>query len=335
LIQIFSKFNSGCKVLYLHTDEISDSWKTYLMHMLVVKSGLCKELLNSYDVVGCKFSSIPKKHFAFNYWWTMADYVSGLNTNEKYEWFILSDPKVKYYCVSDAYPDDNYKQFDVFNDNIKIKCVNLLRRPDRKEQITKQLEKESLISHTSFFAAVDGQQLNVTDDIKKLFNGNDFGSKRGVIGCALSHYYLWQELLEDNVEYYFIIEDDVDICDNFIFKMNNVLYNMKKKEWDIIYFGYSERNKISSNNNTVIEYDKRNNIGGTFAYILNKRCAKKFLTFANTNGIKNGIDYFMFHYDKEMKIKQYQVIPQLITSEYVFNGNNIDSDIQYDYNKLF
>ena len=85
----------------------------------------------------------------------------------------------------------------------------------------------------------------------------------------------------------------------------------------------------------IFEYDIPNNIGGTFCYIINKSGASKFLNFIQENGIRHGIDYLMFHYYKEMNLKQYQVVPPLAFSECVRTNNTSDSDIQYDRTKLF
>ena len=63
---------------------------------------------------------------------------------------------------------------------------------------------------------IDGKELKPTNELKKLFDGNDFGSNVGAIGCALSHYNLWKQLVEDSTnEYYLIIEDDLSLFSHF------------------------------------------------------------------------------------------------------------------------
>ena len=48
------------------------------------------------------------------------------------------------------------------------------------------------------------------------FEKNEFNYRKGVIGCALSHYNLWKMLLNDfNNNYYCIFEDDIIFIDNF------------------------------------------------------------------------------------------------------------------------
>ena len=108
---------------------------------------------------------------------------------------------------------------DNYNKNIdhthKIKIINLKRRVDRKEAMIKKL-KENNIQQYNFIEAVDGIQLNPTKELNDLFKGNDFDSRRGFIGCALTHYNLFLSLLQDTRnDYYIIMEDDINFCKDF------------------------------------------------------------------------------------------------------------------------
>ena len=86
--------------------------------------------------------------------------------------------------------------------------------------------------------AVDGIQLATSIELKRLFEGNDFNYRRGVMGCALSHFKLWKELtLEPTMNYYVILEDDVDLCEQFKEKLdfaiteftkNNIKFSQKR-----------------------------------------------------------------------------------------------------------
>lgn len=325
LINAFSKF-CECQILYLHTERMDTKWKEKLMNTLVNGGAKSIELLRCYDIVGCNFQASPRRHFSFNFWWCNSNYFKNLDMGEDYEWVALSNSNAKYFSFSTI--DDIYN-------GIKIKCINLARRPDRKESTSKQLIKEGLLSKTDFYEAIDGQKLVATDFIKNLFTGNDFGNIKSVIGCALSHYNLWNQLLEDSCDMYLILEDDIQIVDQFDTKMLLLMDELKKKSWDIVYLGYHERKPTIASSMEIIPYNVRNNIGGLFGYLLNKAAVIKFLAFIEENGIKHGIDYLMFHYYKEMDLKQFQVVPQMITSQYVSSVNFVDSDIQYDQNKLF
>lgn len=366
LVNLFSRFNDS-KILYLHTKGTSyngennnvNDWTNYMLYFLLNKHQLCLDMLNIYDTVGCNYNEKPFKHYSGNFWWADSKYIRTLapiTSNDRHasEWYILSGNNVNMYNLNssnvdhyiNAYPLAKYvnslpdDKFYKFPEDITIKCVNLVRRLDRKQSMTTLLKDNSLYEHCNFIEAVDGKFLEITDDVKTMFADNDFGSRPGVIGCALSHYNIWNSLSVDSMfEKYLVFEDDIELTDRFLFKFNHVinLINNMKLDWDIIYLGYSTRvqKNYTDKKIGIFPYDLANNIGGTFCYLISKRGANKFLSFIEKNGIKHGIDYLMFKYHKEMDLKQYQVTIPLVFSECVRNGKVADSDIQYDSTKLF
>lgn len=361
LMNVFSKFHDTCKLLYLHTKGISynnlntrvNDWTNYMLYELVDNYQLCLDILDIHDTVGCNYNEKPHKHYSGNFWWTNAKYMKTLkqitsNVRHDCEWYILTGGANHYVLHNSGinHYENNYPRpfyvkdkshYYKFNDGISVKCVNLVRRPDRKEEMIKLLEREKIVG-CEFIEAVDGQALVITDNIKHMFRGNDFGSRPGFIGCALSHFNIWNSLVSDVVyDKYLVIEDDIELSNNFVFKFNYVLELLKNIEWDIVYLGYSTKVE-KQYNYTKIEiknYDIMGNIGGTFCYLINKNGANKFLKFIGHNGIKHGIDYFMFIYHKQMDLKQFQVDVPLAFSECVRNNNRSDSDIQYNFNRLF
>jgi len=237
------------------------------------------------------------------------------------------------------YPSENYdnnetrKRIDSyygFDHHVRFKCINLERRTDRKDYTTGLLKEIGLFEMNDFFKAVDGTRLEPTEEIVQVFTGNDFNNKRAVIGCALSHYTLWKELLADEeYDQYFIIEDDVKTVPNVKFKINYVMNRLKDdqyKDYDVVYFGYTiykhmlyrYNNKMRTVNGIDIrEYDTNLTIGGIFGYLVTKSGAQKFVDYIEKNGIKHGIDYLMFRYADVIGLKHYEVLPRMIFSDYV------------------
>ena len=224
--------------------------------------------------------------------------------------------------------------------NINIKIVNLERRPDRKEETVKKLGTAG-INNYEFIKAVDGQMLEPTQELFDLFKGNDFGSRKGFIGCALSHYRLWKQLLEDkNNEYYLIMEDDFSLCTNFKDKFEPLKNDFTLR--DCVFLGYTmfEKNRqqvknIYANDASktvqVVPLNKDLYIGGTFCYSINKNGARKIVDYIQNHGIKHGIDYVM---KIAGNLESYECRPQLIFSEWSGgseSGQKIDSDIQNFY----
>jgi len=218
--------------------------------------------------------------------------------------------------------------------NHAIKIVNLERRPDRKMKTTEILEQNGISSY-EFIAAVDGKTLISTKYIADLFQGNDFGNRRGVIGCALSHYQLWQQLLVDETNsYYIIMEDDFTVCRDVKQKMDSLVPHFQEK--DVVFLGYhmfeKERIKVKDiyddEKRSVVRIEPLNQrlyIGGMFGYSINKAGAKKLVDYIQTNGIKHGIDYLVKIVDG---LHSYECRPSLFFSVWNENGKNIDTDIQ-------
>jgi GR25 family glycosyltransferase involved in LPS biosynthesis len=229
----------------------------------------------------------------------------------------------------------------VFNSK-SIKIVNLTRRPDRKTSTIGKMNAAGIFANDyEFINGIDGLKLQPTLELKKLFEGNDFGSRRGFIGCAMSHYNLWKQLLEDDKnEYYVIMEDDFTFCPDFKTRYTKLLDSGLFKQYEVLFLGYlmfeSERNKVLNvynnfDNADVIAIEPLNKqlyIGGFHAYSINKTGAQKMIDYIAENGIKHGIDYVM---KIVPSLNCFESRPQLSFAEWNESGKNIDTDIQCDF----
>lgn len=369
LIHLFSQFNENTKILYLHSKGITHTntlqnvkdWANYMMYFLIDNHKICLDLLDYYDTVGCNYHNNPERHYSGNFWWTKSSYIKTLKPIEQdqimkwgrhtAEWWLLSNNNVKNFVLynsevnhyQEPFPKELYdnkflSKLYEFDNMTRIKCINLERRPDRKEKITKLLDKVHLLEYCDFLKAVDGKELKCTPEIIQLFINNDFGNRRSFIGCALSHYNLWKELINDNkYNNYLILEDDIKLYNSSIKMGINKIFDMLNNdiiEWDIIYLGHTIKNletynKLYGQNKEfkLIPHLTNLTIGGIFGYLISKSGATKLLDYINKNGIKHGIDYLMFNI--EMNIKHYETVPLLILSD------SEDSDIQNNYNALF
>src|ERR1700730_7540074 len=98
-------------------------------------------------------------------------------------------------------------------DNIYV--INLDRSKKRLENVTKSLNEFNI--KFKRFSAVDGKKLS-----EEIINNNasflcrTLLCNHAIVGCGLSHMALWNQLVNDrNNSYYIILEDDVTIDDNF------------------------------------------------------------------------------------------------------------------------
>lgn len=90
--------------------------------------------------------------------------------------------------------------------------VNLERRKDRLASFRSNKD----VADVHVLPAIDGRTLKLTPELASLFRNNDFKWKKSVMGCALSHFALWQRLAVDPVaKSYVIFEDDVRLRDDW------------------------------------------------------------------------------------------------------------------------
>jgi len=174
------------------------------------------------------------------------------------------------------------------NLNLPINVINLPRRSDRRESM-----KNKLIGiNYSFFEGIDGKNLGSTKYIQKLFNNNDHGYNKGVIGYALSHMSLWKRLVNDpDNNYYIILEDDLEFCENFKEKL---LESVKLFHDKNINIGFFSSFSMSNTEQHKLKFIKQENLiwtGGAHGYIITKQACVGLLDSIEKYGLQKAIDF--------------------------------------------
>lgn len=191
-----------------------------------------------------------------------------------------------------------------------------------------------------FYKAIDG---NIDLD-KYKFNiiqkwYDPYTSKamtKGEIGCALSHYFIWKEMLEKDIDNLIILEDDIIIDNNFD-KLLEKYRSQINEEYDMLYLGRKAINKeteVFLTDNIV----KPKYSYWTCGYLLKKSGAKKliesnyinglipvdeFLSLMFGNSTKELYNRFSKYYNNSGSLKALSVNPYLI---YPKNDAFFDSD---------
>jgi GR25 family glycosyltransferase involved in LPS biosynthesis len=112
--------------------------------------------------------------------------------------------------------------------------INLERRRDRLETFKKNPHLKDL---AYVWRATDGKTLQLTPELARLFSNNDFKWKKAVMGCALSHFELWQKLATDPVaNSYLIMEDDVKFREDWAAVWKQAAPSIPT-DADVIYLG--------------------------------------------------------------------------------------------------
>ncbi|NXY38161.1 GT252 galactosyltransferase, partial [Pomatorhinus ruficollis] len=127
----------------------------------------------------------------------------------------------------------------------QIFMINLKRRKDRRDRMLRTLYEQEIA--VKVVEAVDGKALNTSQlkalSIEMLPGYRDpYSSRpltRGEIGCFLSHYYIWKEVVSKGLEKTLVIEDDVRFEHQFKRKLMKLMDDIEQAQldWELIYIG--------------------------------------------------------------------------------------------------
>lgn len=221
--------------------------------------------------------------------------------------------------------------------NTKTIMVNMDSRPDRLKTFD-----ENFPFNYERFSAINGKLLEPNNQLERIFEGNDYNMRAGMVGCALSHIKLYTSFIQcnENQNIYCIFEDDVSFGPNFRNQLDNIMNNLPKK-WDLIYLGrhlFPQHRTPDCYNTEILPILQKGDIyksmGGTFAYLITKEGALKLLEFINKTGMTSAIDTMQLKAGVNNTIEIYHSYPHIVFSECVLSGNNVNSDIQNDYTSL-
>ncbi len=201
----------------------------------------------------------------------------------------------------------------------KILYINLDRRPDREINMQNELKKINFNGPVERIRAVDGRELTRENIPKKLFTqeaiddafdmnkGMYYVMTKGAAGCAMSHYNIYQKIIQeaDINDKILILEDDVRISDNFIPTLKAYLKEIP--DYDILFLGYHLQSTHSKELYNPVE-----KIWGLFGYIINKKAAQEIST---VYPLKHQIDTEMPKVFKNLKVFSLREDLRLITSD--------------------
>lgn len=181
----------------------------------------------------------------------------------------------------------------------RIVVLNLKRRPDRWAAWVQEAERMGIKNYTRW-EAVDGDQVTVDEEIKKLFRDNDFKLNSGVMGCALSHMNIWLYVIENNLDALIVLEDDARFNEP-------VILPDLPKGWDLFYLGGAPLPGVyppAAPVNDVISIPQlpQNLYFTTIGYMISASGAYKLLNRLNEIGFNKAVDWFMTDTFKQLNV---------------------------------
>jgi len=217
------------------------------------------------------------------------------------------------------------------NNNFETYLINIPKNTDRLNKFNMYYKNSDIrFKKYNLFPAVIGKNLNIIDYVtpnaytqvleteRTRKRKHHYDLTRGGIGCYLSHLSIYKKIIESNIEYGIIFEDDCVISEDFYSRLQ-VGLNKIPKDWDIFLLGLICL-KCHINN----DYVNVNRFWGTHSYVIKKKSAAKLLEYLD-RPLSKQIDADLSLLIKRKLIKVYAINP-LISVQ----NNDFRSDIQID-----
>lgn len=224
--------------------------------------------------------------------------------------------------------------YDISSLSIPTFIINMKRNIDRKKSMIEKIKYTGL-NNFKFVKAIDGKTDLCNHNFKVQDNTN---INIGEIGCFLSHSKTWEYIVDNNIEYALILEDDTTFNTCFNFYMNYIMQNIHLyKSYDLIKINnFRNINNESCLDNIML---KVNYIYNASSYIISKNGAKKIMELKPNENII-AVDDYLSQINQCKFINTITTKFNLCDQEYRYNFpstiigtkqyNNIESNYKLD-----
>lgn len=198
--------------------------------------------------------------------------------------------------------------------------INLDRREDRLQFITKQLNKVGIQAER--ISAVDGNQL---DPDPKIGNG---WNHKGVAGCALSHRKVIEIAKDKGYSNFLVIEDDTVFCDDFLNKID-LYMSQVPLDWDMLYFGGNHLGQLRPQN---VNVGRCTHTLTTNCYVMQSSMYDDVLENLPScvKDLKKPIDSLYTDYQKNINYNIFSFKPHLVWQDSIFSDiENKSQDLPF------
>ena len=166
----------------------------------------------------------------------------------------------------------------------KIFVLNLNRATDRLAHMEAMLNRLNL--QYERIAAVDGEELS-SANITRLSSPRVFywlfgrSMSRGELGCALSHRVAYQRILDEELDWALILEDDVELSSQIGRWLASVIHNTNNFDVTQLYFSENRFHPVKciakSDGIRIVSFTGPH--ASAVAYVVRRRGAQKLLRF--------------------------------------------------------
>lgn len=211
--------------------------------------------------------------------------------------------------------------------------ISLNSALDRRAHIVTQFTQNNL--NFEFFDAIQPPQvIELANNLHVSINDTKLSG--GEIGCLLSHVSLWKKVIDENIDFAAIFEDDIYLSKDAHYFLNN-------SQWIVDGVDFIKIEKVVDS--TLLSLSKFNVMDGQYqlaklktshlgtgGYIISKEVAHSLLHYITELEELEHIDQIMFKfYFSRQEYPIYQLNPVLCIQDCILNPNNqnFDSTLQW------
>lgn len=146
-------------------------------------------------------------------------------------------------------------------------CVTLKSTPNREKYVIDHLKKHNI--SPKMFYGLDAIKSGITANViqEQTYSILDTWVTVGAVGCYISHYMLWQNIIDKPDDIILIVEDDVILVDDFTSLLKKYMTYVPLN-WDIIYIGHESLHLV--NPEVINERVAKGVPACTYAYMIKK-----------------------------------------------------------------
>ena len=206
---------------------------------------------------------------------------------------------------------------------INVSVLSLSNAYERRQHINLLFSEYQL--DFKYFDAINKQQVaEILTKYSLIVNSKEISEVE--VACYLSHYCLWQQLIDNNFPYMMVFEDDIYFSKSVKILLNDLSW--LPSNFDIIKLETMydrvmiNKGKSLSSEHKLCQMQSRHM--GMAGYIISQKGAHKLLAMTKELGLDRPVDHIMFErLINEKDSSVHQVVPALCIQDKIYNKNNI------------
>lgn len=204
-----------------------------------------------------------------------------------------------------------------------ISVLSLTNAYERRQHIDTLFNEYQL--DFKYFDAINKQQVSETLKKYSLAVNSEILSEVEV-ACYLSHYCLWQQVVDSNLPYLMVFEDDIYFSKSAKALLKDLSWlpdNFDVIKLETMYDRVMiNKGKGLSLGHTLCQMQSRHM--GMAGYIISQQGAHKLLAMTKKLGVDRPVDHIMFEkLINEKNSSVHQVVPALCIQDKIYNKNQI------------